>query len=268
MTQWVDDVRSALADIGDASASTLASIYGILGNPATAISTSIASVLTKLYDTSTKNVMTDRDMPYLSEFWTTEALVAASWEETLDGGTGAFGTADGYMYYDLDTIATTDTDVYLNSKYRWQFRPAIFSDTNEHIEAINLEFLLQIVSAVTLHDNTHFLLGFSSAKSNDITQNNLCGFYLDSDALKGKTDDGGAESTTGDMSATLTNWNKFKIRISAASVVFSLNEVAQAALTTNLPDEAMYIILGTRAETDSSVGLNVGNVRCWYEEVV
>ena len=221
------------------------------------------------YTLGTVNVASNRDMPWLTEFWSTEALVAAAWEETLDGaGTGAFGTAAGYMYYDLDTDAVGDNDVFLNSTYRWQVRPANFGDSNSIVQSLTLEFELQAVTAITSHDNTNFFLGLSSAKSNDITQQNIIGFYLDTDVLKGKTDNAGTESTTGAIAATLTNWNKFKIVVNDTSVTFSLNGVDQTAIITNLPSVAMYIVLGTRAEAAAAVGLNVGNVRAYYGEVI
>lgn len=226
-------------------------------------------LLNSIYDGSTKNLMLNRDMPYLTEFWETEALVATVWEETLDGaGTGAFATAGGYMYYDIDTDAVADNDVLINSKFRWQVRPGIFSDTNTPIEKFILEFELQAVTAITSHDNTHFFLGLSSAKTNDITQQNLIGFYLNSDNLRGKCDAAGTESETGNITATLTDWNKFRIEISDTSVIFSLNEAPETAVTTNLPDAAMYLVFGTRAEAGAAVGLNIGNVRAWYQEVV
>ena len=216
------------------------------------------------------NTMLNRDMPYLTEFWETEALVAAIWEETLDGaGTGAFGTAGGYMYYDLDTDAVADNDIFLNSKYRWQIRPSIFGDANTSIKKFILEWEVQAVTAIASHDNTHFFMGLSSAKTNDITQQNLAGFHLVADALKGKTDKAGTEEATAAITATLTNWNKFKIEIAAGSVTFYLNGVAQASLVTAAaqPDVAMYIIMGTRAEAAAAVGLNIGNIRAWYEEI-
>lgn len=219
------------------------------------------------------NTAISRDMPYLTEFWESEALTAAVWEETLDGvGTGAFGTAGGYMYYDLDTEAVADSDVILNSKFRWQIKPGIFGDSNNMIERFVLEFEAQAVTAITSHDNTNFFLGLSSAKSNDIAQQNLAGFFLDSDVLKGKCDKAGTETggITGAITATLTNWNKFKIIIEDGSITFSLNGSDETALinAASQPDVAMYIIFGTRAEAGAAVGLNIGNVRAYYEEVI
>ncbi len=219
------------------------------------------------------NAAISRDMPYLTEFWEGEALAATKWEEVLDGGgTGAFGTAGGYMYYDIDTDAVGDNDAYLNSLYRWHIRPGVFGDSNTMIERFVLEWEAQAVTAITSHDNTHFFMGLSSAKSNDITQQNIIGFFLDSDDLKGKCDKAGTETggATGVIAATLTNWNKFKITVNPASITFSLNGTDQTALTNaaSQPDVAMYIIIGTRAEAGAAVGLNIGSVRAYYEEVI
>ena len=224
------------------------------------------------YELSTINVSVNRDLPSLTDFWETEALVAAIWETTIDGaGTEAFATAGGYMYYDMDTAAAAaDTDVFLNSKYRWVFIPSVFADDNTIIRSLTLEWEAQIVTAVTDHDNTHFFMGFTSAKSNDITQANLAGFYLLADELRGKTDKGNSEETTGDIAATLTNWNKFKITVESASVTFSFNGVDEPALVdpNDQPDVAMYLVFGTRAEGANAVGLNVGPIRAYYEEIL
>ena len=224
------------------------------------------------YSLSTVNVSMNRDMPYLTEFWETEALVASVWETTIDGaGTEAFATAGGMMYYDMDTAAAAaNTDVFLNSKYRWVCVPSVFGDSNAIIQRLVLEWEAQTVTAVADHDNTHFFMGLTSAKTNDITQQDLIGFYLDTDVLKGKTDKAGTEGTTGAITATLTNWNKFRITVEAASVTFSLNGTDQTALVTaaQQPDVAMYLLFGTRAEGANAVGLNVGPVRAWYEETI
>jgi len=227
-----------------------------------------AMAITALMDGSARNIMANSDMPFLTEFWETEALVAALWDSTIDGGgTEAFATAQGRMYYDIDTDAVIDNDVFINSKYRWQIQPFYFSGANVIVEKFILEWEAELEGAITFHDNTHFFMGLSSAKDNDITQNGLIGFYLDSDVLKGKTDNGGTESTTGAIAATLTNWNKFRIEISDTSVIFSFNGVAQTEIITNLPNLSMYIVLGTRNETGASpLGMNIGNVRAWYEE--
>jgi len=29
----------------------------------------------------------------------------------------------------------------------------------------------------------------------------------------------------------------------------------------------MYLVFGTRAEAGAAVGMNIGNVRAWYEEI-
>jgi len=221
------------------------------------------------YTFSNLNASLVKDLPFLVEFWEGEALSASVWETVIDGGgTEQFSTASGYMYYDMDTDAVGDDDVFINSKYRFQCRPNTFGQINSTIQRLTVEFELQIVTAVASHDNTNFFLGLSSDKTNDITQNDLIGFYLAADVLKGKTDDGGTESTTAAIAATLTNWNKFKIVIEHNRVVFYLNGVAQTAITTNIPDAAMYFVLGTRAEGAAAVGLNVGNVEIFYDELI
>ena len=223
------------------------------------------------YELGQLNSAVNKDMPWLTEFWGTEQLVAAIWESTIDGaGTEAFATAGGYMYYDIDTDAVGDNDVFINSLYRWQIRPGVYGDSNSMLERFTLEFEMQFVTAVASHDNTHFFAGLSSAKTNDITQQNLIGFNLVADALKGKTDKGGTEQTTDTIAATLTNWNKYKIEVGNASITFSVNGTAETALTTAAaqPDVAMYLVLGTRAEAGVAVGLNIGSIRTWYDETI
>jgi hypothetical protein len=221
------------------------------------------------YTLGAVNVAVNRDMPYLVEFWEGETFTPTVWDQTIDGlGSGAFGTAAGYMYYNLTTGAIADNDAFINSINRWQARPASFGDANSMLQRLVLEFEAQAVTAITSHDNTHFFMGLSSAKSNDITTQNVIGFYLASDVLKGKVDAAGSETLTGAITATLTNWNKFRITVEDTSVTFALNGTNETAIATNLPSAAMYIVFGTRAEGAAAVGLNIGCVRAWYEEVL
>jgi len=216
---------------------------------------------------ATANNLVSGSFPYVTEFWETEVLSAAIWGTTIDGaGTEVFATASGYMYYDMNSAAVADSDILLYSNNRWQVRPANFGDTNSMIRKFILEFELEVEAAISTHDNTDFLLGLSSAQSGDITQQNLIGFFLDSDALKGKTDNAGTESVTDEITATLTDWNKFKITVEDTSVTFSLNGQNETPIAANLPSDAMYLVFGTRAEGGASVGLNIGNIRSYYEE--
>jgi len=223
------------------------------------------------YTLSTVNVAVSRDMPFLVDFWENESLTVGIWETTIDGaGTEAFATAGGYMYYDIDTDAVVDNDVYLNSKYRWVFIPSVFGDTNAIIRRLTLEWEAQIVTAVASHDETNFFMGFTSAKTNLSTQANSVGFFLDTNDLKGRTDKAGSTEETGVIAATLTDWNKYKITVEPASVTFSFNGADEVALvdSNDQPDVAMYIVFGTRSVAGAAVGLNIGPVRCWYDELI
>ena len=271
MTTWVDDVRSILGDVGDASGATLLSIFGILGDPATAISDDIALLLADLYDGSIKNTMINRDMPHLAEFWETEQLAASKWETTVDvGGAEAFAVEDGYMYYDLNTGGVAGDDVLINSKYRWQCKPAVFSDTNTSIEKMILEFEVRVTGTLADIVEANFVMGIAETKDNDNTDNNIAVFTLDGAGnLIARTDnDGGADEDSGTIAATLGNWNKYRIEVYATGYKFYLNETLGATNEVAVPDEAMYIVIGNRSDGVGAVGLDVGNVRCWYEEVV
>ena len=268
MTQWVDDVRQTKTDIGDPSGDTLPSVTAKLGDGATTVVADLATLKTALYDSAIKNVMFDRDMPYLTEFWTTESLDGAYWDETLDGAsTGTFTHTAGYLYYAIAAEAVADSDAFINSKYRWQVQPSQFSDTNSEIEAISLEFVMRMNGAA-YHDATNFFLGFMSAKTNDVSTQNLIGFTLSGTDIVGKVDDSGDDESTGAIAGTYTNWNKYKIRVSADSAVFSFNESAETALTTYVPDYGMYLVFGTRAVGADAAWIHVANIRVYYEEVV
>ena len=268
MTHWDEDVRQTKTDVGDPSGDTLTSLTAKLGDGATTVVADLATVKSNAYDSAIKNVMMDRDMPYLTEFWATESLDGAYWEETLDGGsTGAFTNTAGYMYYAITAEGVADQDAWINSKYRWQVRPSQFSDTNCELEAINLEFVMRM-NTVAYHDDSNFFLGFMSDKTTDVSTNDLAGFVLVGTDLKGKTDDSGDDETTGAITGTLTNWNKYKLRLSSDGAVFSFNESAETALSTYVPDYAMYLVFGTRAVGANAAWIHMANIRVWYEEVV
>lgn len=207
------------------------------------------------------------DMDYISEMWENEGLSGVVWEQTLDGaGTGAFAVSDGYMYYDIDTENVNLSDAYINSKYRWQVRPASFGDTNCLINKLILEAVLRTKGNVADIVNAGFMLGFTETKANLNTQNNIAAFTLDgSDNLISKTDNDGTDQSSGTLTATLTNWNLFKIEVYATGYRFSINKTIVSTHTTQVPDEAMYLIFATRSDGVGAVGLDIGNVLCYYE---
>ena len=265
---------AALQNVAKVLGADAANVFNptIDGAARTDLDAALKALWDGLQNGGVKNTMINRDMPYLTEFWETEALNANKWQEVIDGlGTGAFAVDDGYMFYDLDTENAVNSDVLLNSKYRWQARPATFSDTNTSIEKLILEFEVKVTGTLTDIVNANFVLGLAETKDNDNTDNNLAVFTLVTDALTARTDnDGAADDDTTITGITLTNWNKFKIEVYATGYKFYVNETLEATHTTAIPDEAMYIVFGNRCDGvgAGAVGLNVANVRAWYEEVV
>lgn len=212
-----------------------------------------------------KYIMVNRSLDYISEMWHSEALSGIVWEQTLDTGTGAIGVSDGYVYWDIDTTAAGNDDSYINSKYRFQCRPANFSDTNCTINKIFLEFELRTTGNLADITNAGFLLGFTETKANLNTQNNIAAFTLDgSDNLIARTDNDATDQDSSTITATLTNWNKFRIEAYATGYKFYLNQDLVATNETQVPDAAMYVIFATRSDGVGVVGLDIGNVFCYY----
>lgn len=212
-------------------------------------------------------MLENRSMDNISEMWDDEALDGIVWEETKDNaGTGAFAVDDGRMYWNLDTDSGADDDAFVNSKFRFQVMPSTFSDSNCMIKKLILEFALRQTGTLANITNAGFLLGFTETKANLNTQNNIAAFTLDgSDNLIARTDNDGSDQNSSTISATLTNWNRFKIEVFSAGYNFFLNGVHQVTHTTQVPDEAMYVIFGIRSDGVGAVGLDIGNILCYYE---
>jgi len=291
-TAYNDNIFSFLKEIGKyiadgdgdfATGTSLpsdASLYDILAGPngiptfpaasAPGNAVSLAEVIRAIYENGPRNTMVNRDMPYLVEFWETESLDPGVWEVTLDGaGTGAVAEDSGYIFYDLDTEAVLGSDVFINTKYRWQTRPSVFGDTNCMIRKLILEFEARLTGTIANHDNQYFIMGFSATKSNYMGNNNIAAFILQTDDIATMTDkDGTDEIKTIASPPTATNWNKYRIEVYGTGYKFYVNETLVNTHETQVPNEAMYIVFGARAESANTVGLDVGNVRAWYEEVI
>lgn len=279
-TDWTNGGRldlildAILANVGDASGHTLTSLVAKIGD----IARSLDLILGSRWDSS-GDLGTDiaalvgdignRYVESFVEFWADEILNANDWEETLDGaGTGAIGIGNGIVYYDIDTDAVVDNDVFLNSVKRWRCNPSAFGDSEDIVQKFVVEFMVQLTGNLTDHDNSHFFLGLNPAKSNVSAGSDVAQFYLNSDALSTITTVGaGNEAYPVSGPPTLTNWNKYRIEVLQDQMDFYVNGTLKNSHTMIIPDKAVYIILGTRAENAASVGLNIGPVRAWYEEV-
>ncbi len=215
----------------------------------------------------------NHDLPIFDEYWEFEQLDVAKWEEILDGaGTGTFTTIadEGVMFYQLVTGAAADNDAILNSKYRWQVIPSMFGDANLPFTSLSLEFMARFVD-VALTSNQYVTLGFTEAKNNDndaAAGNDIAAFvFKATDTLNTRTSVNGTDEDT-DVSAgiTLTDWNLYQIVVAEDVIYFYINKTPVAAHVTTIPDMAMYLLFGTRAEGAAATTLDLGLTRAWYQE--
>jgi hypothetical protein len=268
----------AVADIetnvGDPSGDTLTDLASKIGD----IARSLDLILGSRWDasgdlgTDIASLLSDvggGDMPVFTEFWDDEILNASDWEETLDGtSTGAIAVGNGLITYDLTSDAVAGRDVFLNSVKRWRCNPSAFGDSNDIVSKLVVEFMVQLTGNLSDHDNSYFFLGLNPAKSNVSGGSDVAHFYLTSDALRTITTVGaGNEANAVPTPPTLTNMNKYKIEVFQDQIDFYVNGTLKTSHTSIIPDKAMYLIIGSRAENAAAIGLKIGPVRVKYEEV-
>jgi hypothetical protein len=241
-----------IADVGDASSSSLGSLYGIIGDPAV----SILSIIDMLSRPSIDFIETWQDEVGIdATVWTvTDPATGAAWSR---GASGA--------YLRATSAPNASETTRLVSDQRWVAAPDTYG-TNTVLRRLVLEFELKLTTVANIMNATSFL-GLTPGAGDNRGGNNIIGFALASDVLQSVTDNGGAETVNTTFGETLTNWNKLKIDISAGHVKFYVNEVEVADHTTNLPDAPMYINYYIVTEAGGAATIELGNTRAWTEDI-
>jgi len=201
----------------------------------------------------------------LYEGWQDEAGIDNTVWTVADPATGVAwtrGPADGYLRA-FSTPAANET-CRLRSNQAWPFMPDTYG-ANTILRKSILEFELKLTNVANI-DNTLAFFGLSGVLSDRQSQD-LIGWALLADALQSLTDDGGAETVNTGFGETLTNWNKLKIEACAGHVKFYLNEVLVADHTTNLPDDPLYVNFFVDTEAGGFAMIEVGIIRCWFEDI-
>jgi len=217
-----------------------------------------------------KNIGFNRDLPYLTEFFTDETIDAAVWDETItNSGTIAFTMESGYKFVRLSTGATDVSTSVLNTDQRFEFRPNSFNIISNAITRIVLEWDMRFTNVANIL-NTSFIAGFGNAKTSIRTSNNIAAICLNGDVLTAITDDTGTEATT-NISAgiTVTNWNKYRITaVPGNSVLFYINDtlVATHNVAAEIPDDVMYIVFHNANDAAADADIDVAHIRQWYSE--
>lgn len=217
-----------------------------------------------------KNIGFNRDLPYLTEFFTDETIDASVWDETItNSGTIAFTMESGYKFVRLSTGATNVSTSVLNTDQRFEFRPNSFNIISNAITRIVLEWDMRFTNVANIL-NTSFIAGFGNAKTSIRTSNNIAAICLNGDVLTAITDDAGTEALT-DISAgiTVTNWNKYRITaVPGNSVAFYINDtlVATHNVAAEIPDDVMYIVFHNANDAAADADVDVAHIRQWYSE--
>ena len=274
------DTIDGYHDVPAANAATNAQMRDVIGNKGdTAVGApdSVASIMaylkallgTGLVD-GAKNIGFNRDLPYLTEFFSDETIDAAVWDETItNSGTIAFTMESGYKFVRLSTGATNVSTAVLNTDQRFEFRPNSFNLVSNVITRIVLEWDMRFTNVANIL-NTSFIAGFGNAKTSIRTSNNIAAICLNGDVLTAITDDAGTEALT-DISAgiTVTNWNKYRITAVPGNIVyFYINDtlVATHNAAASLPDDVMYIVFHNANDAAADADIDVAHIRQWYSE--
>lgn len=248
-----DDTTAVLADVGDASASDLGSLYNILGNPAAAISAMIDMAM--------------RPSLNLYEGWQDETGIDTTvW--TASGAAWSRGASGAYLRA-TSSPATAET-ARLITDQRWIAAPDTYG-TDTILRRLVLEFEMRLTD-VTYIDEEATFFGWTKTTADTRASDDIIGFYLDASAddLYSLTDNGGVETTndTGIDAADLASWHKYKIDIYEGNAKFYVDEALKTTHTTNLPDYPMY--LDFFIENDGGAGsltIELGVVRVWTEDI-
>ncbi len=215
-----------------------------------------------------------RPTPHLIETWQTEAIDGAIWGTNLVGTGGAVFSAGEppYLKVWLSGIANTD-EACLYGVHRWFCNPdtAMANYLEKSIlRVFHMEFVLRFDDAVIL-DNTKFFMGLGSIQAAIETTNNIVGFALDaSDNLDFLSQNAAAATRAEDvvLLADLADWHKYEIVVSPGEVECFIDEVSGGAITTNLPETAMYPVFHLVQAGAGNPDLHIGVIRIWSEDIL
>lgn len=211
-------------------------------------------------------------LPSFTELWITETLRGTIWNLKLDGaGISAFGVTvdEGIPYWDLDTGILANDDAWISGKQRWMVCPSLMADPNFPAKKIVLEFMAKFTD-VADSENQYTTIGFVEDNADN---DNLGGAGKDIAAFTMKaTDDintitrvNGVE-TANDVTITPGDWVRYRIEVYQDGIRFYANQVLVATHTTNIPDQAMYLMFSTRAEGGAApTGLQIGPIIVEYK---
>ena len=209
----------------------------------------------------------NRDLPYFTEDWVTEAIDATLWTST-DPVTNpsVIAVADQRIRFRMWLVANEAGR--LVSVHRYRVTPNQYDDNSLIPRKFILEFEMKLTD-VTNMDNTTCFWGLTEATTDTAAANDIAGFMLAADVLQTITDDGGVQAVTTTFGETLTNWNKFKIVVEPLQIVFYLNDAVIATHSTaaSTPDDVMFI--NFFMDTEAGVGptyCDLGWIRAWHEE--
>lgn len=205
-----------------------------------------------------------KGLPSLSETWQDELGIDFTVWATTNPATGTAwnrGAVGGYLR--ATSVPAANEVARLVSAQRWIATPGVFG-TNTVIRSFNREIELRLANIANM-DNTLCLLGaLTPNQADNRGSNNVIGWILQADVLASITDVGGVETVNTGFGETLTNWNKLRIEVEAATVRFYLNETLVATHIVNLPNLPMYLNHFIDTEAGGPGTIEVGVNRAWY----
>jgi len=210
-----------------------------------------------------------------------EAMIASpdyytvNWTVVISGGSEdtAVANVDSPVCLALATASgASPTYVYIISKQIFNCNPSAFTAQKQRYSKLTLRFYAQFVGTTgyTLDEN---VLGFNSVDGGSVPTpaiEDIAIFFLKDVASVGvlyaRTDSNGTDEET-DVSSgiTLTDWNKYTIEVTSASVKFYINDVLKATHATQKPLTPAAVALKVAGAVGAVVGLNIAGAYARYE---
>lgn len=210
------------------------------------------------------------------EDWHDGFLNAAKWEYAVtSGGSVAVSNAPGLLagMPSSATLAQNGAAADVGKLYTQVPFPIMYGQTalTTPLERLNLEYASYNDSAATLIDNSTSFLGLSYAQAALRSSNNIIGFYWASDVLRAICDNAGTETTSALTTApTVTTLHKYRISIDRLNgVLFYVDDVLQATITTNIPNiQSVFINYYFQGDAAQTTSVKIGTVRLWMEDLI
>ena len=198
-----------------------------------------------------------------NEVW--DFLNTGVWSVTDPATGSAWVVSSNNSYKILGTQPNGNETARLVSVSTIACSPGRFINDASLMDRFVIEWEMTVNPAADV-DNSLSFFGISDSNTATRATNNIVGFVLASDVIKGIVDSGGAETLT-TVTATPGGMQRFRMEIEGNLVAFYVDGIQLGVLTPATISKVMYLNFFLDTEAGGPVALYIGELRWWFDSI-